>query len=107
MSSQILRRTGAVVTVAGLVTIAVASPAAAAVSGKFTGSGIYIRRCANTTCAADGVGYPSHSVTVYCYVQGGWAAGTNIWYRLRDNTTGVSGYSISTYVDFNGSLGRC
>ena len=70
-------------------------------------SGTDIRRCANTACAADGVGDPSHAVTVYCYVQGGWAAGTNIWYRLRDNTTGVSGYSISTYVDFNGSLGRC
>ncbi|QIM22452.1 hypothetical protein G7075_17135 [Phycicoccus sp. HDW14] len=107
MTMHQLRRAGALALVTGLAALTTAAPAAAAVAGKFTASGVYIRRCANTTCVADGQGYPSHSVTLSCYVQGGWAAGTNIWYRLRDNSTGVSGYSISTYVDFNGNLGRC
>ncbi|HYN66092.1 MAG TPA: hypothetical protein VES93_04330 [Ornithinibacter sp.] len=106
MGTTTTRRVVAVALTATAAGVLVAAPAAAAVSGRFT-TGTNIRRCPQLSCVKDGIGYPSHSVTVYCYTYGSTADGTNIWYKVKDTTTGVSGYSLSRYVDYNGVLYRC
>lgn len=91
------RRSIAVSVVAAFATLALAAPAEAAASGRAT-AGVKIRRCANSSCWADGTAYPSHRLTLICYVRGEWVGNTNIWYRLHNRTTGVRGYSTSRYV---------
>ncbi len=97
----------AVLTAAASSGVLLAAPAQAAVAGHYTGDGIRIRSCPSTSCTAYGVGYPSHSATIYCYKTGTVINGSPYWYYHRDNTTGVVGYSADAYMSFNGSVSRC
>lgn len=81
-----------------VVSLAAAAPADAAFPTRFTGDGIRIRSCADTSCAVLGLGYRSHSVTDYCWVAGTPIGGNDFWDRIRDNTTGVTGYVNETYL---------
>lgn len=62
----------------------------------FTGDGIAIR-----TRPADGAivgrGYRGHKVTFHCSSPKPGA----VWFKITDNTTGVTGYSLSRYVGWD------
>ncbi|WP_043716710.1 hypothetical protein [Kutzneria sp. 744] len=98
---------------AALAAVGFALPAAAAPTanqGVFTADGVKIRTCAATTCTGKGSGYKGQSVTVYCYKYG-TAPGpgfNEVWFSVRDNATGVSGFAHSGGPDqryFTGTAG--
>lgn len=94
------RTTRVLTTVAAVVAgpaaaIAVAVPAHASTAygyAEFNADGVRIRACASTACAVRGLGYRSHSVSWFCGSQ------TADWVHIRDNTTGVEGWSSKQYV---------
>ncbi len=87
-----------------------AGPAFAAATGDYTGSGVRIRKCPQTTssCTAHGLGYPGQGANITCYKLGEQTGGTNIWYYHRNRTTGVTGYSHSGQIAvYSGTIPRC
>ena len=85
----------AAVAAVGLALPAVAAPAAN--QGVFTADGVKIRACAAASCAGRGSGYKGQAVTVYCYAYGK-APGPDfneVWFSVRNNATGVSGFAHS------------
>jgi hypothetical protein len=58
--------------------------------GQFTADGVNIRNGDDTSCAALGLGYTSHSVTIHCQ--------TRSWVYITDNTTGVTGWSSIQFL---------
>ena len=87
-----------------------ATPAFAAASGDYTGSGVRIRKCPQTTsgCAVHGLGYPGQGANITCYKLGEQTGGTNIWYYHRNRATGVTGYSHSGQISVtSGTIPRC
>ncbi|GAA1704241.1 hypothetical protein GCM10009765_61820 [Fodinicola feengrottensis] len=92
--------------VGALVAPAASYAAPAAVSGYFTDDGVRIRSQPNPFDPNNvvGLGYRGHSVTVYCLFN---ADANGNFYQLRDNTTGVSGYSSIAYTHANGDVSYC
>lgn len=113
MRSRLLTFVGtAALTLGGLVVSA--SPAAAdnthcygwdthpdlySAGGIHFGNGTYIRRGPYTDCDGFGLGYPSHGIDVHCAVIN---SNNNIWYYVRDTTTGVSGWALDDSLNFDG-----
>jgi hypothetical protein len=82
-----------------------AVPALGAVSGDYTGQGIYIRRAATTGSTADGMGYKGQGITVSCVALSGTNVnGTRYWDRHKNRKTGVKGYSTEYYTTWSGAL---
>jgi uncharacterized protein YraI len=97
----------AVAALAAAFVLMLVTPAAAAVTGDYTASGVRIRSCPTTSCAILGLGYPGQHATIYCYKLGTVVNGSPYWYYNRDNATGVTGYSSDAYVIFYGSVSHC
>jgi hypothetical protein len=98
----------AVVGAAGVLAVLPAVPAQASANGDYTASGVRIRACANTSCTTHGLGYRGQGATITCFRYGQYVEGTSIWYYHRNQTTGVTGYSISRYLDFtSGTVPHC
>ena len=72
--------------------------AQADIYGDYTTSGLAIRRCANTSCWADGRGYPGQGVRIYYLVCGQTIQGWPYWAYHRNRTTGVTCYSADAYI---------
>jgi hypothetical protein len=73
--------------------------------GGFAVNEVNIRTGPATYCAVRDVGYTWHNVTFYC-----WTSSDNhydTWTYLRDNTTGVSGYSRDDLLRNSGSPYSC
>jgi hypothetical protein len=100
---RILTVVAALVGTASLLLVT-AGPAQASAPGHYTGDGVRIRSCAHLNCRIDGLGYPGQSVTIHCYVYGDRVGSSTIWYRHRDNSTGVTGYSSEVYLDLNSGV---
>lgn len=66
----------------------------------FSGDGVRIRTGPGTGYGIVGYGYRGHSVTSYCWT----GSSGDLWVQLRDNTTGVSGWSSSSLVGDYGIL---
>ncbi|ARQ67672.1 SH3 domain-containing protein [Streptomyces marincola] len=62
---------------------------ALALPGRFYVDGARIRSAPHLDAAVRGLGYRSHSVTVHCGTRGPLET---YWFRITNNTTGVSGY---------------
>jgi hypothetical protein len=56
-------------------------------------------------CGVNGVGETWHSVTYYCWVHGDLIWDT--WTFVRDNTTGVSGWTSDSLLSNDGSSYHC
>src|SRR4051794_21751814 len=87
-----------------------AGPAFAVATGDYSGDGVRIRKCPQTTssCTVHGLGYRGQGVSVTCYKYGEQVGGTNIWYYHRNRTTGVTGYSHSGQISVtSGTIPRC
>jgi hypothetical protein len=103
-----LLRAAAVAAMSGTLALVPASAAQAAAYGDYTASGIRIRACAKTTCTVYGLGYPGQGAYITCFRYGEYIGNNSIWYYHRNRTTGVVGYSHSSYLNFNsGTVPRC
>ena len=74
------------------------SPAPAfhgSVPARFKSAGINIRTGPHVSCTSRGLGYRSNTLRVWCYSGSG---PSDIWYFLKDRTTGKRGWSRSQYV---------
>jgi len=82
-----------------------------ATGGSFLYEGVNIRTGPGTNCTSVGLGYSSHSVTYYCYRVGDPVtfngATYYTWTYLRDNTTGVFGWSSDAFLGGLGSWTPC
>jgi hypothetical protein len=92
--------------VGALAAPAISYAAPAAVSGYFTEDGVRIRSQPNPFDPNNvvGLGYTGHSVTVYCFFN---ADANGNFYQIRDNSTGVSGYSSAAYTHPNADVDYC
>lgn len=81
-----------------IATSASAESSALAVSGDYRVGGVHIRRCASTSCTADGLGYPGQGINITCFRQGTNVGGNDLWLHHRNKTTGVTGYSADYYL---------
>jgi hypothetical protein len=73
------------------------------VSTHFTGQGVNIRTGPATNCTVVGSGYDTQSVTAHCEK----LIGTTYWVYLKDNATGVKGWSDRRYVSLFGGAPNC
>ncbi|GAU67441.1 hypothetical protein SSP35_05_00080 [Streptomyces sp. NBRC 110611] len=88
-SKWIFAAAGAMTATTLLFSAPAASAASKATKISFTTDGTRIRAKLDINSSVAGLGYKSHSVTGYC--QG--LAGDAWMVKLKDNTTGVSGWS--------------
>ena len=103
-----LLRAAAVTGMTGAMALVPATAAQAAAYGDYTASGVRIRACANTTCTIYGLGYPGQGAYITCFRYGEYIGNNSIWYYHRNRTTGVTGYSHSSLINFNsGTVPRC
>ncbi|HET6532819.1 MAG TPA: hypothetical protein VFH03_19705 [Actinoplanes sp.] len=103
-----LLRAAVVTAIMSTLALAPATPAQAVAYGDYTGTGVRIRQCANTTCTVHGLGYPGQGATITCYRLGQYIGTSAYWYYHRNRTTGVVGYSHSNHLDFaSGTVPRC
>ncbi|WP_406477195.1 hypothetical protein [Streptomyces platensis] len=102
-SKWILATTGAMAATALVCSATAASAASKATKIGFSTDGTRIRAKADMKSAVVGTGYRSHSVTGYCMALDGdaWMA------KLKDNTTGVSGWSYIGNLSGTGKLPYC
>ncbi|MEU7592613.1 SH3 domain-containing protein [Streptomyces sp. NPDC039022] len=70
----------------------------AADSVKILVDGVHIRANATTKSPSLGLAYKSHKVTFLASVRGENVNGEFNWVKVRDNTTGVTGYINGAYV---------
>lgn len=86
-----------------------AAPAFAAANGDYTGSGVRIRKCPSTTnCTTHGLGYRGQGAAITCFKYGQQVSGSTIWYYHRNRTTGVTGYSHLSGLDYSsGTVPLC
>jgi uncharacterized protein YraI len=70
---------------------------------RFTGNGVNIRTGPSTSCTSIGQGFLNQSVTVHCI------KGTlpNAWVYLKDNVSGVTGWSYAPNVSLIGGAEQC
>jgi hypothetical protein len=59
---------------------------------------VRIRTGPHLSCTVVGLGYRSHTVTLYCYTQGDSVYGDSYWDKLKDVSTGKVGYSSEVYL---------
>lgn len=80
------------------------SAGAQALPGRFYVDGANIRRSANLNATIVGLGYRSHSVTVHCGTTGPLET---YWWRITNNTTGVTGYIEQSVGGPSSNPGSC
>jgi uncharacterized protein YraI len=81
--------------------------AEAAVTGDYSGSGVYLRTGPHTGSTAVGQGFHGQGATIFCYAIGDYVNGDRIWVYNRDNVTGITGYSSDYYMQWSGQLSQC
>jgi hypothetical protein len=104
MRSRLLAGIAALVLVVTGLTV-VASPASAHCGGhephpdRYSAGGISfksgarIRGYPHTYCAVRGLGYPNHGIDVHCWTEPGPPGQGNLWYFVRNTSTGVNGWA--------------
>ncbi|MEV0446022.1 hypothetical protein AB0I84_26950 [Streptomyces spectabilis] len=95
---------------ASLMLIAAAPSASASSPVKFRKDGVHIRAKATTDSASLGLGYKSHSVTGICHKKGQVVDGDYWWMKVKNNSTGVTGYvneSLILGTGGGGSIPNC
>ena len=112
MNKRLIATLMGLVTIVGLTTVSAMPATAASVrplidctqspganihrAAHFTGNGVNIRTGPGTSCTAVGSGFKTDSVTVHC--QHTNSTTFEVWYYLKDNTTGKIGWADSAFV---------
>ena len=103
-----LLRVAAVTGMTAAMALVPATAAQAAANGDYTADGVRIRTCANTSCTVLGLGYHGQGAYITCFRYGEKLGNNSIWYNHRNKTTGVTGFSHSSLMNYNsGSVPRC
>ncbi|QIB46093.1 hypothetical protein [Streptomyces aureoverticillatus] len=91
---------------ASLALIAAAPAASASAPVKFRADGVHIRAKATTNSSSLGLGYKRHSVTGICSIKGQVVSGDMWWMKVKDNSTGVTGYVNQSLILGTGGGGE-